>query len=356
MEACSHTSNASWLTPTARDPDGSWLRPTAQLGPCEPVSTADECCELCAATLGCLAWTYVTAVCNAPYLPVASPPIASRCCMKMHLPLHRAHPASGCVAGVLLAPPCAEHCLMPEPLRGSHERPHFRRQPRPRIGNASHFPWLQVQQRHQRRPPPPPVPAPTSARAARVAVCIAGMPRSLVHPTVWRSIEQHVLGRTHGARAEPGLDAFVVLSTGPEDSPYGAAARSHRYTDASDLFPPSQWRESFSWRSTKQRQAAGPWEAPAAHAELLGTALTGLRPLGVRLRTVPEPISCGLPSTAQFGRWADCVELIEQYEARRAERGGARRAEHEDEGAPYIYDAMLKVRTDQVSKLPVAEG
>ena len=174
-----------------------------------------------------------------------------------------------------------------------------------------------------------------------------------------------MLGRTHGARAEPGLDAFVVLSTGPEDSPYGAAARSHRYTDASDIFPQTQWRESFSWRSTKQRQAAGPWEAPAAHAELLGAALTGLRPLGVRLRTVPEPISCGLPSTAQFGRWADCVELIEQYEARRAERGGAarraergaaRRAEHEDEGAPYVYDAMLKVRTDQVSKLPVAEG
>lgn len=345
-DGCSFLHNASWSTAAARDPDASYVRPTGQLGACTRTASAQACCAHCAETLGCLAWTFASSRCDVPYLP-RSLIGAERCCLQMHLPRHRARPAAGCVAGELLASPCSEWCRLPTPLHApDHE-------PLPlRIANASHFPWLQVQQqlqRAQRSPPPPAAPAPPS----RVAVCIAGTPRSLLHPTVWRSLEHRVLGRTRGPHAQPGLDAFAVLSTGIEDSPHAAAQAARSYTSSAEILPRSQWGEAFAWRAGKQPLQAGSWEQPDGYAELLGRALSALRPLAVRLRTQSERLSCGLPSTAQFGRWADCVELIEEYEARLARaapappvpRGALNRAPDSTHQRvpPFRYDAMLKV-------------
>ena len=363
---CDQHANASWATNTRDDPDASRRSPHGQLGACERVSSASQCCRLCAHTLGCLAWTFAGQSSDVPFVPREAS--ATRCCMKFHRPRHRAYEAPGCVAGVLRSAPCVERCQLPlglrSPLAAIGTSPL-----RPRVSNASHYPWLLVQQARQRQarisehvapavtPPPKP---------ARVAVCIAGTTRSLIHPTIWRSIEHNVLGRAHGARAGSlvGYDVFAVLSTGPEDSPHAAAERAKTYTPRDDLLPRSQWRESFVWRSQKgstQAPRGGSWEAAAGHAELLARALTGLRPRAVRLRTEPANISCGLPSSAQFARWADCVELIEAHEERMAAAvgadgvGGRGRADAARSRVP-LYDAMLKIRTDGVHKYQVVGG
>ena len=222
---------------------------------------------------------------------------------------------------------------------------------RPHAANASHYPWLLVQQARQQQVRG--VPRRQETRAAlrpRVAVCIAGTTRSLVHPTIWRSIEQNVLGRSHEqpARARPGVDVFAVLSTGPEDTAHAAAERSKAFTPTSDVLAESQWREAFTWRSSRERVV--PWDEAESHGELLAHALTGLRPLGIRIRTEPANISCGLPSSAQFSRWADCAELIEAHEARVTAAGGG------SSSRPFRYDAMLKIRTDVVHKFPLVNG
>ena len=70
------------------------------------------------------------------------------------------------------------------------------------------------------------------------------------------------------------------------------------------------------------------------------------------MRTEPERVSCGVPPTAQFARWADCVELIEQYERRSLSKASA-----VDKGRrPVRYGALLKVRTDLVYKNAVSLG
>ena len=108
------------------------------------------------------------------------------------------------------------------------------RQRRDMIGGTAStrlFPWVRVQQAHLRptsatqnkgrraaRPP-------RSGGAPRMAVCLAGAARALIHPLVWRSIARHLLGRhgagggaaTASADGAGGHDLFAVLGTGPED-------------------------------------------------------------------------------------------------------------------------------------------
>ena len=371
MAQCDEYRNASWATLNSRDPDATKRSQSAQLGACERVITAIDCCQLCSDTLGCLAWTFVAPSAAVPYLPVDVH--HQRCCLKLHVPRHRPYAAPGCVAGIMRSLPCGDRCLMPRHLRSSltedTDTP-----PRPRVGNASHFPWLLVHQARQRQMQGTPstrvTSEPRKKRTARVAVCITGTTRSLIHPTVWRSIEHNVLGRAHGVRSadEAGLDVFAVLSTGPEDTPHAAAERAKTYTPHDDLLARSQWRDAFTWRSSKRTPAGGPWEDGRSHSELLARALTGLRVLGVRTRSQPANLSCGLPSTAQFTRWADCVELVEAYEKRAAvashdANGAPSGVGHASDGAQGAhkqrrlrYDAILKVRTDAVHKYPIVAG
>ena len=338
------TANSSWATSRRHDPDWSDRNPSAQLGACQAVLDAASCCALCSSTLGCLAYTYV----DVPSRDVPfTPRLPRRCCLKQHRPRHKPFSVAGCTTGVLTSAPCRAHCMLP--------LPHDQRESTvamPRNANASHFPWLLLQR--PPAPPPPPAPsrpsgAPEKSRSApgapRVAVCIAGTPRALVHPTVWRSIEQHILRRHYVQQRnsesdEHRMDAFVVLSTATEDSPDEAAARAREYTPAPDVIERWQWREAYSHgRVQVMGWEPWSWEQGDGQSELLARALSGLRPRGVRMRTRAANISCGLPPSAQFGRWADCVELAEAYERRIGSR----------------YTALLKVRTDQVYKWRLAQ-
>ena len=249
--SCWTAPNRSWATNAQHDPDSTERNPSAQLGACEAVGDAASCCTLCSHTLGCLAWTFVTASASwaVPYVPRGT---AGSCCLKFHRPRHRSYVAHGCTAGILQSRPCREHCQMP--LLRSEQRA---RLPRPQTANASHFPWLMAQQLHQLRRA---APAQTTARPPRVAVCITGTTRSFIHPSVWRSIEQFVLGRSRNGNGvgTVGLDVFAVLSVGPEDAPHAAAQRARLYTPAEDLFPIWQWAEAFSWRSSSRPQQVCP--------------------------------------------------------------------------------------------------
>ena len=115
----------------------------------------------------------------------------------------------------------------------------------------------------------------------RVAVCVAGAARALIHPLVWRSLERHVLGRSEGG--EGGHDLFAVLGTGAEDQ------RSRTNELPLDEQP-------------SLRSAAG--------AYLLSHALSALRPKAVRLVVGTANASCGIPASGHFSKWADCVDLV----------------------------------------------
>lgn len=261
---------------------------------------------------------------SSPYLPITSASLrrglaasgSPRCCLKRHSPRVEPYASPGSVAGTLRSAPCTHRCRMPRV-----DLPYFTPTPeeeREAKANASEIPWVPVQQRRQWKR----TLAHTAAHPPRVAVCLAGSTRAFVHPMVWRSIEQHVLGRAGGgAHRVARRDVFVALATGPEESPFAAHRRAKRYTPAADMFELSQWTASYTW-SRRSLAEEMPWEAGEAQAELLSHALSGLRPRGVRLRTVGANLSCGLPPSIQFARWADCVDLVQEYEER---HGGARR-------------------------------
>ena len=44
------------------------------------------------------------------------------------------------------------------------------------------------------------------------------------------------------------------------------------------------------------------------------TSLTALQPTAVRFLPRAEPLSCGVGATGQFGRWAQCVDLVREHE------------------------------------------
>ena len=135
------------------------------------------------------------------------------------------------------------------------------RQRRDMIGGAAStrmFPWVDVQQL-RRRPSESPHKGRRAARppregTPRLAVCVAGAARALIHLLVWRSLERHVLGRSEGGAG--GHDLFAVLGTGAEDQ------RSRTNELPLDEQP-------------SLRSAAG--------AYLLSHALSALRPKAVRL-------------------------------------------------------------------------
>ena len=177
------------------------------------------------------------------------------------------------------------------------------------------FPWVGVQQLHLR-----PSESPHKGRRAarqpreatpRVAVCVAGAARALIHPLVWRSLERHVLGRSEGG--EGGHDLFAVLGTGAEDQ------RSRTNELPLDEQP-------------SLRSAAG--------AYLLSHALSALRPKAVRLVVGTANASCGIPASGQFSKWADCVDLVREHE-----RSGQVR-----------YDVLLKTRPDVLWAGPPLTG
>ena len=88
-----------------------------------------------------------------------------------------------------------------------------------------------------------------------------------MHPTVWRS----------AAAALNGIDTFLVLGTGPE-------------------------------RSVRWGRTAAP------HPTLLATALDALQPKRVRFVMRPQLGACNNPATAQFAKWALCVDLVRAHE------------------------------------------
>ena len=136
-------------------------------------------------------------------------------------------------------------------------------------------------------------PPPPKERQLRVAVCVAGGVRALIHPVVWGSIERHVLGRPGGHAGLQRLGLFLVLGTGAEDH---ARRANNQPLDEQDYLS----------------SAEGAW--------LLSTALAGLRPTAVKFVTDVARASCGVPPTGQFDKWADCVSLVRQHERTSGER------------------------------------
>jgi len=192
------------------------------------------------------------------------------------------------------------------------------RQRRDMIGGAasvSMFPWVGTQQLHLQ-----PSESPQKGRRAarpqreatpRVAVCVAGAVRALIHPLVWHSLARHVLGRSEGGAG--GHDLFAVLGTGAEDQ------RSRTNELPLDEQP-------------SLRSAAG--------AYLLSHALSALRPKAVRLVMGTANASCGIPASGQFSKWADCVELVRDHERSEQVR----------------YDVLLKTRPDVLWPGPLLTG
>ena len=281
------------------------------LGACQPVLGGSSGCRtLCATTLGCVAWTYVhpemrpdapTQWCAEEAYPVkvrANLTVGGRCCLQQHWPAVGAVPApAACCTAGLVASPCREGCRMPWPavqILDDLAPPAIDQQRRNMIGGDASvrmFPWVGVQQLHLR-----PSESPHKGRRAarqpreatpRVAVCVAGAARALIHPLVWRSLERHVLGRSEGG--EGGHDLFAVLGTGAEDQ------RSRTNELPLDEQP-------------SLRSAAG--------AYLLSHALSALRPKAVRLVVGTANASCGIPASGQFSKWADCVDSCASTSAR----------------------------------------
>ena len=306
-------------------PDAAWL-PRGEsgalgpcshgaLGACQPVLGASSGCSiLCTQTLGCVAWTYVrpemspdpTQWCAEEPYPVkvrANLTAGGRCCLQQHWPAVGAVPAQAacCTAG-LVASPCREGCRMPWPAVNILDdlAPHaIDRQRRDMIGGAASirmFPWVGVQQLHL-RPSESPHKGRRGARqprevTPRVAVCVAGAARALIHPLVWRSLERHVLGRSEGGAG--GHDLFAVLGTGAEDQ------RSRTNELPLDEQP-------------SLRSAAG--------AYLLSHALSALRPKAVRriagnltlnLHPYPQP-SPTITPTLTAGTLTDPMLFLVSY-------------------------------------------
>jgi hypothetical protein len=136
-----------------------------------------------------------------------------------------------------------------------------------------------------------------------VAVCLAGDVRTFIHPRIWGSLTQ--LLHPPSASDDERLDLFLVLGTAAD--------------------PP------------KQSYGLGR-PTPPPHPKLLARALTAMRPTAVRLLPQPSGWSCKSRPTAQFSKWADCVELIQEHEAKTS--GGAPMYEYLFKHRPDAYVLM----------------
>ena len=369
MESSQNWPDAAWLPRTVSGELSDCS--TGQLGACQPVlAGAGGCGNLCRQTLGCVAWTYVRPHptpkrlldpkqwCNAERYPSklrANLSTGGRCCLQQHWPAADAlpTPAACCTAGRLQVPPCRQRCRMPwgsVALMDDLTPSELDKQRRDMIGGPASvhlFPWVRVQQQYERPSPqqqqqqqqqkgrrgaqhcggtPGSGSGGGSGQPPRIAVCMAGAARALIHPLVWRSAAEHVLGRNadgadgsvHGGgdgngSGVAGHDLFAVLGTGSEDQ------RSRTNELPLDEQP-------------QLRSEAGAW--------LLGHALSALKPVAVRMVAGSANASCGVPATGQFDKLAECVEMAKRHERKLGVR----------------YDLLLKTRPDVRWATPLLQG
>ena len=239
---CTQYANRRWGTlqrPDALGPRHQWLGlPIRGKGLASP----DECCERCAETLGCTAWTWTMRRGAKKALSKAT---TGTCTLRRWQPL-RSWVDSAAVAGTVHTP-CTENCLLPRfedifpwPKAGDTKRLVTR-------ASMSEIPWMKLYDEplvHQfQLPPDGPIlrsieenttvasgdggamgllrttqrDVPAAAPAApSIAVCMAGQARTLSSPLVYRNAFERLLERGRH-------DLFAVLSTGSEGCPSGCA-------------------------------------------------------------------------------------------------------------------------------------
>ena len=225
----------------------------------------------------------------------------------------------------MLSPPCTVGCRMPDHLFADEQR---ELEPRSDVRvDVANFPWVSLQYRH----PEPGVLLPAKAeqkmpsRAPKVAVCLAGAPRTFVDPSVWANIKLNVLRRDYLATSHQ-LDLFLVLLTGPEpQGQFGAA--------------------------------------PGVHPRLLEAALRALEPIArMRMVTKSSGFACGVGGTGQFRWWDECVKLVLEHETyanhqqQQEEEAATAAADHPISGHKrrLRYDFVLKTRPDVVWQSPLS--
>ena len=153
------------------------------------------------------------------------------------------------------------------------------------------YPWVGVQQRHTHPTHRRTASADEAARPPRLAICLAGAARGLILPTVWRSIRDTVLSVS--VANPPTL--FLVLSTGAEE-PRGRDGNS----------------EDDDAEQTYLHSSEG--------AQLLAATLNALQPAAVTFLTGRSQPSCGVPASGQFSKWAECANLVRDYETRNRDK------------------------------------
>ena len=293
--------NISWGTPDNPDALG---RAAQQLGLCTHSASAVHCCALCARTLACAAWQWSGG--------------QESCCLRQWRPLRAEVVSDGTVSGILPTP-CRYNCSLPRfgACRGVGGSDRFCREGVAARADASEVPWLAsphlaheapeslratpratsaalTDGEHSRLLPPrregrswhglsggarklpqaaEAVSSPSPSTGTSVAVCVAGMLRTLTHPLVWGSLREHVLDRGQ-------IDLFAVLGmAGSERSPLG-------------------WNDM-------QREGA----------DAVRSMLLALAPRRTRFVNWEAPRQCGGPSSVshlQFAKWSLCTDLIPQ--------------------------------------------
>ena len=247
------------------------------------------------------------------------------------MPIHHFSVTSS-VAGVVRKP-CETNCQLPNLAANWCELvPRCQLPEKERRANASEMPWLAL----SIAPEPPRETLAPSKAPPRIAVCMAGNLRTMTHPAVYRSIHDFLL--RDGPAGPRKHDLFAVLGT--------ATGLTLRVDDLRV-------------------------ESPAA----LASALSVLNPRRTRFVNEDEAEApCGHAANRQFAKWAQCVDLVEDEEARaRAEmRGGGRKAALAGTGghvlsptklrapvgttthaAPFAYDYILKTRPDMMWVKPL---
>lgn len=266
-----------------------------EMRPPHSVPSPKHCHQDCVGMLGCVAWTWQPD--RRRGLETSS---SGRCSLRQWLPQGWWH-ERGSFAGILHeAERCKVNCSLAFPVQQLFG-------PNPRMllrsGDVEQLPWLQV---NQGVPPEPPrLPLPTEP-PPRIAVCLAGQVRTLVHPSVSHSLWTRVLDRGRH-------DLFAVLGTGTrKQSHLSQSAMVH----------------------------ANAWPDRAPHACELEVVLEGLRPVAVAFELIEERISpCHTTdkrqadlayASLQFRKWARCISLVKQHEQR----------------ASLLYDFVFKTRPD----------
>jgi hypothetical protein len=253
--------------------------------PCVRVKDFEACSTRCSTTLGCVAWTL---------LP------KGRCCLRQWMP-HGFWRVDGAVSGTLdESARCRTKCTLARPVQQHFGPPPHRLV---RTASADELPWLDV----LRGVAPEPARTPRATEPPpRIAVCLAGQVRTLVHPTVWRSLHERLL--EHGKH-----DLFAVLGTGSA---------------------------KVSAQPPPVRAETGAWEDRAPNACALEVALSALRPVAVEFIMTEGGAPCHKRArresdevafaSLQFAKWARCAKLVESHEVE----------------AGISYDWLFKTRPD----------